>query len=31
MIPVIDQLGKLDPQILARIDIDGEFSGIALL
>lgn len=30
MIPVIDQLGKMDPQILARVDIDGEWSGYAL-
>jgi len=30
MIPVIDQLGKMDPQILARVDIDGEWSGVAL-
>ena len=30
MIPVIDQLGKMDPQILARVDIDGEWSGYSL-
>ena len=30
MIPVIDQLGKMDPQILARVDIDGEWSGFSL-
>ncbi|KAF5347812.1 hypothetical protein D9756_010292 [Leucocoprinus leucothites] len=26
LIPVIDQLAKMDPQILARVDIDGRYS-----
>jgi len=30
MIPVIDQLGKMDPHILARVDIDGEWWDYAL-
>lgn len=28
LVPVIEQLGKMDPQVLARVDIDGLYLSI---